>query len=134
MSAVNNLASVALGSALGGVMRAVVGGFVDSRSTGVFPWGTLLVNISGCFLIGLILGDGSTARHLAPTTRALLATGFCGGYTTFSAFSYESIALVSGGLYGRAALYTLASIAAALTATVSGIGLGRAIGQAWAAR
>ncbi|GAC1468643.1 MAG: fluoride efflux transporter CrcB [Gemmatimonadaceae bacterium] len=134
VSNLNYLASIGLGSAFGGVTRAVVGGFVQNRSHGVFPWGTLLVNISGSFLIGLILGDGSLPRNLPPTTRALLASGFCGGYTTFSAFSYESIALVSGGFYGRAVIYSVSSVAAALTATVSGISVARALGLAWTAR
>ena len=111
---------IAMGGAAGSVLRYVAGGFAQ-RVAGIgFPIGTLVVNVTGCFLIGVF------AQHYMNTQthqemRAMLITGFCGGYTTFSAFSIETVGLIQGGEYQKAAVYTVTSFLLSLTATFAGI-------------
>ena len=88
---------IAVGSALGGVGRYLLGGLVQRLAAGTFPAGTLFVNISGSFLLGLILRYAVETPALTPELRALLTVGLCGGYTTFSTFSYQTGALVEDG-------------------------------------
>jgi CrcB protein len=86
-----------------------------------FPWGTLLVNITGCFLIGLIYAVAEKGTLISPEVRLLLATGFCGGFTTFSSFAYENIALMRDGEWLYAFLYILASLIVGLLAAYLGL-------------
>ena len=116
---------IAIGSAMGGVSRYLIGGFSQRMLAGTFPVGTLLVNVSGSFLIGLILRYGLETSTLTPELRALLTIGFCGGYTTFSTFSYETLALAEGGEWSRAALYIALSVGLSLGATFLGFAAGR---------
>jgi len=81
---------VALGAALGGMARYAIGSLVMQRFLGRFPLGTLAVNVSGCFLIGVLMTWFTERGEPHPTLRLLLVTGFLGGYTTFSAFGWES--------------------------------------------
>ncbi len=108
---------IAVGSAIGGVSRYLVGGAVQRMAAGTFPAGTLLVNLTGSFLLGLILRYGVETPTLTPELRALLTVGFCGGYTTFSTFSYEAVALLEDGEWTRAALYITMSLGLSLFAT-----------------
>jgi CrcB protein len=101
---------VAIGSAVGGVLRFAVAGFIQERAGDGFPAGTLLINITGSFLLGVIMRYSLQTNVGAPETRALLATGLCGGYTTFSAFSYDTAVLLQANRYGRAAIYVGASV------------------------
>jgi CrcB protein len=116
---------VALGSALGGVARLLIGGWVQERFGASFPIGTLLINVSGSLLLGFLLRYTLEAPAIGPNTRALLTTGLCGGYTTFSTFSYEAVRLVEDGEYRRAGLYVLLSVGLALVAMTCGIMLAR---------
>lgn len=118
---------IAVGSALGGVGRYLLGGLVQRLSAGTFPAGTLFVNISGSFLLGLILRYAVETPALTPELRALLTVGLCGGYTTFSTFSYETVALVEDGDWTRAALYITLSLALSLAATFLGFAAAREI-------
>jgi CrcB protein len=90
---------VAVGGALGSMARFWLGGLVSARFGETFPWGTLLVNISGSFLIGVFYSITEPgARGMAsPGTRAFLMTGICGGYTTFSSFSLQTLNLLREG-------------------------------------
>lgn len=81
----------------------------------VFPWPTFCVNIIGCFLIGLFY-EYSLSWELSPEARLLLTTGLCGGFTTFSTFSYEGMGLLQSGHYGIYAIYLAASIGLGLLA------------------
>jgi len=120
---------VALGSALGGVARALLAGAVQ-RTAGVhaaLPWGTLAVNTLGALLIGGFVGVLATLRDDAPAARALLVTGFCGGFTTFSAFSLEVTTFLERGLWPRAAAYAAASVVLTGLATALGLVAARAI-------
>ena len=112
---------IAVGSAIGGVSRYLVGGLSQRLVGGTFPSGTLLINITGSFLLGFILRYGVETTTLTPEVRAFLTVGFCGGYTTFSTFSYETIALAEDGQWTRAALYVGLSVGLSLVATFAGI-------------
>lgn len=102
--------SVAIGAAAGGVSRYYLAGFIQQRAGSEFPLGTLVINITGSFLLGFIMRYAVQTDMISGATRALLTTGFCGGYTTFSAFTYETALMMDDGEYGRAALYVGASV------------------------
>lgn len=112
---------IAVGSALGGVSRYLIGGLVQRGAGPGFPTGTLVVNVTGSFLLGMFLRYGLETPTLTPEMRAFLTAGFCGGYTTFSTFSYETVALLEDGHWGRAALYAAASLGLSLAATLLGL-------------
>lgn len=116
---------IAAGSAIGGVSRYLLGGFLQRQTDGTFPIGTLVINISGSFLLGMILWYAVETRTLSPEARAFLTVGFCGGYTTFSTFSYETVALMEDGQWPRAALYVLLSVGLSLLAAFLGIAAAR---------
>ncbi len=118
---------VALGGAAGSVCRFVLGLFVQQRSGMAFPVGTLVVNLTGSFLLGFLVRYLLDIPAVSPEVRALLTTGFCGGYTTFSTFSYESAALIEDGDWRRAALYIGLSVVLALAGTFAGFAAARGI-------
>ena len=111
---------IAAGSALGGVSRYLVGGMVQRILDTTFPAGTLVVNLTGSFLLGLFLRYALETPTLTPELRAFLTIGFCGGYTTFSTFSYETFALLEDGQWARAGLYAALSVLLALGGTILG--------------
>jgi CrcB protein len=112
---------VIVGSALGGMARYGVSGTVARRIGETFPWGTLVVNVSGSFVIGVL-----AAVLAAEDTglRSLLMTGVCGGYTTFSSFSLQTLNLARDGEWLRAAANSAASLAFCLAAVWAGFVLG----------
>jgi fluoride exporter len=116
---------VAIGSAIGGVSRYLLGGLIQRLADTTFPAGTLLVNISGSFLLGAILRYAVETPTFSPEVRALLTVGFCGGYTTFSTFSYESVALLEDGEWTRAGVYVAASVLLSLVGVFLGLALAR---------
>jgi CrcB protein len=85
---------VALGSGLGGVGRYACSRYMASWLGAGFPWGTLLVNVAGSLLIGLVAGLAGSGGRIGPDLRLFLTVGFCGGFTTFSAFSIETMELL----------------------------------------
>lgn len=118
---------IALGSAAGGVARFLLGTFIQGRFGAGFPVGTLVVNISGAFLLGFLLTCALASPAVSPEMRGLLTTGFCGGYTTFSTFSYETVMLLEDGEVARAAAYVALSVLIALIGVWLGIVLGRGL-------
>jgi CrcB protein len=112
--------AVAAGGAVGSVTRYLTT-LALARYFDAFPVGTLLVNVVGAFLIGAFARLFSGADH-DPVLRLALTTGLCGGFTTFSAMSAETIALVQQGRIGRAALYVTASLVLGFGATALGLG------------
>jgi CrcB protein len=112
---------VAAGGAVGSVCRYLLGAWLQGRADVAFPVGTLVVNVSGSLVLGFLLRYALASPGVTPEVRALLTTGFCGGYTTFSTFSYETIALMEDGDYRRAAIYVIASVVVSLAATLLGI-------------
>lgn len=107
---------VALGSAIGGAMRFALSGLIAERIGEVFPWGTLVVNVSGSFVIGFFdTLTGPDGRLLAATTaRQFVMIGICGGYTTFSSFSLQTLYLARDGDWLRVAVNIVASVALCL--------------------
>jgi fluoride exporter len=124
---------VAVGSAIGGVARYLLGGLVQRLFDTTFPAGTLLINISGSLLLGSIIRYATETSTLTPEIRAFLTIGLCGGYTTFSTFSYETVALLEDGEWTRAGLYVLASVGLSLAGTLLGFALAREL-IAWRER
>ncbi len=110
------LLAVALGSAAGGVARYVLTRVVQDRTEVAFPYGTLVVNIAGCLLIGVILQAALSSGRMSEAAQLLLTTGFCGGFTTFSTFSYESVRLIQAGAWPRAVAYVGVSVIGGLAA------------------
>ncbi len=111
---------VAIGSAVGGVSRYLLGGFLQRVFAASFPVGTLVINVTGSALLGFILRYSLDTPSVTPEMRVLLGVGLCGGYTTFSTFSYETLALLEDGDWRRAGLYAGLSVAGALVATFLG--------------
>jgi len=120
---------IALGGAAGSLLRYVLGGAIQARSASGFPIGTMLVNISGCFLIGILVRQFMNMQ-LSHDLRALLIVGFCGGYTTFSTFSADTLTLVEGGEYARATMYVVLSVVLCLLGTFAGMATMSAIAGA----
>jgi len=112
---------VALGSAVGGVARFALATIVQQRVGPDFPVGTLVVNVSGSLLLGFLLRYSLGTVAISPEVRALLTTGFCGGYTTFSTFSYDTMLLLEDGEGLRAGGYVLLSVVLSLAGTWLGI-------------
>jgi CrcB protein len=112
---------VGAGGLAGTFARYALQGVVQDRVGAGFPWGTMVVNLTGSFLIGFIARFGTGSAVLAPEIRAGLLIGFCGAYTTFSTYSYETIQLLQAGTYARAAAYAFGSVALALVSTLAGI-------------
>jgi CrcB protein len=120
-----DVAAVAAGAGIGGALRYVVGGWVAERWGASFPWGTFVVNISGAFLLGIVMALSVERGVLPPAWRLFLGVGILGGYTTFSTLSYESIALMQRGLVMQGALNMFGSALAGLAAVFAGILVGR---------
>jgi CrcB protein len=115
---------VAAGGALGAVARFLVSTAVTQRLGGQWPWGTLIINLSGCFLISLFLGAG-TGRIAETNLRYLLPIGFVGAYTTFSSYEYEILRLFQLGRGASALVYVAASNVLGFAAVLAGAWLAR---------
>jgi len=111
---------IAVGGAAGSLLRYLIGGAVQRMSASGFPIGTMFVNVSGCFLVGILVRQFLNMQ-VSPELRAFLIVGFCGGFTTFSTFSAETLGLVEGGEYGRATGYVILSVVLCLAATFMGM-------------
>ena len=116
---------VAIGSAIGGVARLLLGTLIQQKSGGGFPLGTLVINITGSFLLAFILRYATAIPAVSPELRALLTTGFCGGYTTFSTYSFETATLIEDARYQKAALYIVLSVGVALLGTFGGFAVAK---------
>jgi CrcB protein len=112
---------VALGSAIGGVLRYAIARAMEPISTG-FPWGTVVVNILGCFVIGYFgtLTLAGTKYAEPPELRIFVMVGICGGFTTFSSFSLQTFDLLRSGAWGRALGNILVSVVVCLIAVAAG--------------
>lgn len=116
---------IGLGGFIGSVARFLSSMYLTKLFPSSFPYGTFVVNIVGCLLIGLIYGVSEKQQWLNEEWRLFLATGICGGFTTFSAFSIENIKLLQTGEIATALIYITASIALGLLATLGGIYLAK---------
>lgn len=115
---------IALFGGAGTLARYGVQGLVQVRSGGTFPYGTLLVNLTGCFLLGLIAQFTLNHMVISPDWRMAIAVGLFGGFTTFSSFGWETAKMMEEGEWMRASIYVGASVIAGLFLSVAGIRLG----------
>ena len=118
-----NVFIVAVGSMLGGVARYLCALGIARSVTTAFPYATFAVNISGCLVIGLVYGFAERFDWFSADLRLFLATGFCGGFTTFSAFAYENMQLLQDKDYLTFAAYSGLSFVLGLGATYIGVSL-----------
>lgn len=115
-----NLLLVFVGGGFGSVLRYILSKYLNSTETGI-PYGTFAANILGSLLIGIILGLAVKNNTLSSNQTLLLATGFCGGFTTFSTFTYENHVFLKSGDFTSFALYTIASFIVGFLAVFAGI-------------
>ena len=114
--------AIAVAAGIGAVVRYLTDLVVSHRTGGEFPYGTLVVNLSGSLLLGLVVGL-SLHRGLPAAPALVLGTGFAGGYTTLSTWAWESVALAESGALRRAALNVVGSFVLGLAAAAAGLGL-----------
>jgi CrcB protein len=116
------LLAIGAGSFIGGVARYVISEYIQSKFFSAFPFGTLIVNVAGCFLIGIVYGlvERDTTLH---EWQMFLATGLLGGFTTFSAFSHETVGLLRDGQLWYATAYIAISVIIGLLATFLGLAI-----------
>lgn len=119
---------VGFGGFLGSIARYAAGLLIPRTSTETFPMSTFLVNIFGSLLIGLFYGISAKNNWLNPEWRLFLTTGFCGGFTTFSTFSYESLGLIESGNTTTALIYIVSSFVLGLLAAWLGYFISNFIG------
>lgn len=107
---------VGIGGALGSIARFWLNGLISAQVGELFPWGTLIVNVTGSFVIGFIatIGGPDGRWFMSAHTRSFLTIGVCGGYTTFSSFSLQTLNLARNGEWMRAGGYTVGSVVACL--------------------
>ncbi|PDT37604.1 fluoride efflux transporter CrcB [Rhizobium sp. M10] len=117
---------VALGGAIGSVLRYYVGQWALRLMGPAFPWGTLAVNVVGCFVIGVFAELIARRFNASMELRLLLITGFLGGFTTFSAFSLDAISLFERGEAVAGGIYIAASVGLSMAAVISGLAVMRA--------
>jgi CrcB protein len=118
---------IGLGGFAGAISRYVVDGFVSDRTGGSFPWGTLVVNASGSFLLGLLFAMTTDRAILPAEIRGPLMIGFIGAYTTFSTYMLESWGLIESGSWGPAIANLGGSVLIGLLAVAAGLVVGRAV-------
>lgn len=111
---------VGMGGFLGSIARYLLSKYIFSQAGNAFPWATLAVNLSGCFIIGLLIGWFSRSETLSAEYRMFLMVGFCGGFTTFSTFASESLQLLRGGEWLEFSLYTVVSVVCGIALTALG--------------
>ncbi|EDP71687.1 hypothetical protein FBALC1_04347 [Flavobacteriales bacterium ALC-1] len=116
---------VFVGGGFGSVLRFVIGKWLNNSENGI-PYGTFAANIIGSLLIGIILGLAAKNETLSQSQTLLLATGFCGGFTTFSTFAYENHVFLKSGDFTSFALYTIASFVIGFLAVFFGMYLVKA--------
>ena len=118
---IKNLILVAVGGAFGSSLRYIIHWIVSKKTTTLFPMQTFIVNVLGCLLIGLLIGYISKHQSENETLKLLLITGFCGGFTTFSAFGLENVNLIQNQNYQMALIYTSLSLILGILAVGTGI-------------
>jgi CrcB protein len=118
---IRNILFVAIGGMLGSVGRFLLVGLIVNLLPYTFPFGTFLVNILGCFAMGSIVGIAERHASFNSEWRIFLTAGFCGGFTTFSAFAFENVELLLDKNYGTFAAYSVASFVICLAAALLGL-------------
>lgn len=117
---IKTLFIIGSGSFIGGVSRYLTSRFIQNSVISSFPFGTFIVNILGCFLVGFFYGLSERGNLISNEWRMFLTIGFCGGFTTFSTFSNENVSLLREGNFFYFAIYASLSLFLGLTATYLG--------------
>ncbi|GGN49032.1 putative fluoride ion transporter CrcB 2 [Streptomyces albiflavescens] len=117
---------VIIGAAVGAPLRYLTDRTVQMKHDTVFPWGTLVVNVTGCLVLGLLTGAAS-AGHASPHLQLLIGTGLCGALTTYSTFSYETLRLTEAGAAFYAVTNVILSVTAGLGAAFAGVSFAQAL-------
>ncbi|MCO5237085.1 MAG: fluoride efflux transporter CrcB [Chitinophagaceae bacterium] len=116
-----SLLFIGIGSFIGGICRYLLQQLIQNNYPSSVPFGTLIVNITGCFAIGLVYELAARGNLLSSEMRLFLATGLCGGYTTFSSFAYENVSMVLDGEFYYSMLYLVLSVVVGFGAVHAGI-------------
>jgi len=120
---IKNVLLVGLGGGIGSIARYLCQKWFNETYPQPFPWGTFVVNLAGCFLIGIIYAASERSTVLSPQTRLFLATGFCGGFTTFSTFAFENMNLLRSGDTSYFLLYTFGSLLLGIIGVFAGVSI-----------
>lgn len=123
-----DVVAVVMGAGVGGGLRHLIGQWMLRRLGEGFPWHTLVINLSGAFVLALLMGLDSQRNWLTPGLRLFLGVGVLGAYTTFSTMTWEALALMERAQWLNAALYLGGSLAMGLAAAVAGLALGKWLG------
>jgi len=115
-----NLLLVFVGGGFGSVLRYIIGKYFYATQHG-FPYGTFVVNILGSLLIGIIIGLAAKHNSISQSQTLLLATGFCGGFTTFSSFAFENHVFLKNGDFTSLTIYTIASFVLGILSVFLGL-------------
>ncbi|NLX27995.1 MAG: fluoride efflux transporter CrcB [Bacteroidales bacterium] len=117
---VKTLAFIGFGGFLGSITRYLISRYFQLHLAALFPWGTFVVNLAGCFLLGVVYSLSEKGNLLSPELRLFLAVGFCGGFTTFSTFSHDALMLAQQQEWLRFSLYASLSFFLGLAAVFAG--------------
>lgn len=124
----NNYILIFIGGGLGACLRFFLSIYIYNNTNGIFPWGTFAINIAGSFLLGLIVALSiNKPAFIDSNVKLLLTTGFCGGFTTFSTFSWEILTLLKEGYYLQGFIYSFGSVMAGLSAVILAYHLARIV-------
>jgi|SRR5271163_1300268 len=118
---------VGIGGCLGSILRFWLGSYIGGKLGTRFPYGTLVINVSGSFLLGIVFALLTARASWSPNWRYLLLIGFIGGYTTFSSFEFETLRMIQDGQTGLGLLYVATSVAIGFVAVWGGMIAGKAI-------
>jgi fluoride exporter len=118
---------VGIGGCLGSILRFWLGSYIGGKMGTRFPYGTLVINVTGSFLIGVVFAVLTARTYWSPNWRYLIPIGFIGGYTTFSSFEYETLRTIQDGQIGLGLLYVATSVVFGFAAVWGGMIAGRAI-------
>jgi fluoride exporter len=122
-----DLLFIFLGGGLGSVVRFGTGKWIGTLHNQQFPYGTLVANIAACLILGFVIGLADHKQLISPAARLFWAVGFCGGFSTFSTFSAETIALLQNGFHLSTVLYVIGSLVFCVSATYAGLYLGEQV-------
>ncbi|HEU4561132.1 MAG TPA: fluoride efflux transporter CrcB [Longimicrobium sp.] len=117
---------LAAGGVLGTLARYGIGKWAVGQAAHAFPWHTFAINLAGSLVLGFAM-RASVSVALSPETRGFVTVGFCGAFTTFSTFSWETVVMIEQGQWGRAAAYALGSVAAGIACVLLGMWMASAI-------
>jgi len=115
---IKNILIVGIGSFIGGILRYLISKYIQNSIFSTFPYATFTVNIIGCFIIGFVMGVSQKGTILSSDLKLFLAIGFCGGFTTFSTFANENLALIKDGNFFYFSIYSGLSVILGIMAVI----------------